>query len=103
MESAEPAQVSENDTSHIPLAPIPNGPVSRNPAAPLLYAPRTSRLFVQDMILGKNYTFEEKAMSFTDPKPDLTHGIQKPEVSPISTTRLKMKCQAWSSVVPGMQ
>ena len=31
MESAEPAQVFGNDTSHIPLAPIPNGPVSRNP------------------------------------------------------------------------
>ena len=30
MESAEPAQVFGDDTSHIPLAAIPNGPVSRN-------------------------------------------------------------------------
>ena len=103
MESAEPAQVFENDTSHIPLAPIPNGPVSRIPATPLLYAPRTSRSLVKNIILGKNYTSEEKAMGLTDPKPDLTHGIQKPEVSPIPTTRLKMKCQAWRSVIPGMQ
>ena len=58
--------------------------------------------FVKDMVPGKNYTSEEKAMGLTDPKPDLTYGIQKPEFPPVLTTKLKMKCQAWRSVVPGM-
>ena len=58
--------------------------------------------FVKDMVPGKNYTSEEKAMGLTDPKPDLTYGIQKPEFPPILTTRLKMRCQAWRSVAPGM-
>ena len=58
--------------------------------------------FVKDMVPGKNYTSEEKAMGLTHPKPDLTYGIQKPEFPPVLTTRLKMKCQAWRSVAPGM-
>ena len=58
--------------------------------------------FVRDMVPGKNYTSEEKAMGLTDPKPDLTYGIQKPEFPPILAPKLKMRCQAWKSVAPGM-
>ena len=58
--------------------------------------------FVKDMVPGKNYTSEEKAMGLTEPKPDLTYGIQKPEFPPIIEAKLKMRCQAWRSVAPGM-
>ena len=58
--------------------------------------------FVKDMVPGKNYTSEEKAMGLTEPKPDLTYGIQKPEFPPTIEAKLKMRCQAWRSVAPGM-
>lgn len=44
--------------------------------------------FVTDMVPGKNYTSEEKAMAFTEPKPDLIFGIQKPGFPPIIEAKL---------------
>ena len=58
--------------------------------------------FVKDLVPGKNYTSEEKAMGLTEPRPDLTYGIQKPEFPPTIEAKLKMRCQAWRSVAPGM-
>ena len=44
--------------------------------------------FVTDMVPGKNYTSEEKAMAFTERKPDLIFGIQKPGFPPIIEAKL---------------
>lgn len=58
--------------------------------------------YVKELVPGKNYTAEEKAMGLTKPRPDLTYGIQKPEFPPTIEAKLKMKCQTWRSVASGM-
>ena len=58
--------------------------------------------FIKDLILEKNYTAEEEAIGLTEPRPDLTYGIKKPEFPPTIEAKLKMKYQAWRSVAPDM-
>lgn len=50
--------------------------------------------FVKELVPGKNYTAEEKAMGLTEPRPDLTYNIQKPEFPPTIEAKLKIKYQA---------
>lgn len=50
--------------------------------------------YVKELVPGKNYTAEEKAMGLTKPRPDLTYGIQKPEFPPTIEAKLKIKYQA---------
>ena len=57
--------------------------------------------FVKALVPGKDYTSEEKAMGITDPKPDVTFGLRKPEF-PDPNLRLPNGIQALLGVAPGM-
>ena len=58
--------------------------------------------FVKSLVPGKDFTSEEKIMGITDPKPDVTFGLRKPQF-PDPSLRLPNAIQALLGVAPGMQ
>ena len=58
--------------------------------------------FVKSLVPGKDFTSDEKQMGITDPKPDVTFGLRKPQF-PDPSLRLPNAIQALIGVAPGMQ